>query len=289
MTPVWFKGMHGDTVYKMRAMLWPISLFVSLTSFFSGNVAFGEGAATVGPYLVSVVGQKSQSENLSPELLALIDQLSAPKLLEVSAPNPCVEKSNATQTSNELVSVLDHGQMPGTLIFALSRGQRVEARALAAHSAPTNFSLPNFVSQEFTDFFSKTYAYQISQHKNPVAVVEFFGSLPKRRYKGIGTFTHLTRLRVPATTLANLGKLRLHASKVAEPFEVRFDFQKDIDPSNAKCPQAKAAIQNQIAANEQAAHNLAKLTNIPLNTIRARMKINQKTGDKKGADWWKDL
>jgi hypothetical protein len=281
--------MHGDTVYKMRAMLWLISLFVSLTSFFSSNLAFGASPSAAGPYLVSVVGQKSQIETLSPELLALIDQLSAPKLFEVSAPNPCIDQSNPTQTSNELASVVDHGQMPGTLIFALSRGQRVDARALAAHSAQSDLSLPNFVAQEFTDFYLKAYAYQISRHKNPVAVVEFFGALPKRRYKGIGTFTHLTRLRVPATALADLGNLGLHASKVAKPFEVKFEVQKDIDPSNAQCPQAKVAIQNQIARNEQAAHNLAKLTNIPLNTIRARMKINKKTGDNNGADWWKDL
>jgi hypothetical protein len=274
---------NGSMLLASRTRWW---LFV-LSQLLMAQQPWAQPAAST---VYFVEGQQSHSKSVSLETLRALDSLSTPKIYETGASNPCDQTSNISRPDDKaaesVATSLATAESPQEILFVLSRGGRAEVKSVKTIEMVRNLDLPHFVAQEFSEFYANAQNHSTKAQKKPYAILEFFGRLPKRRYKGLETFTHLTRLRLSPDLAANKGKLKPFESSQTKDFEVVFTTQKALAIRPGDCAEAKHFLQNQSAQQEIAASNLAKLTNRPLTTIRARMNINHKTGDRKGADWW---
>ena len=202
-------------------------------------------------------------------------------------------------------------------VFTLTRKGRVETRNYRTVKLPTGMELPGFLKSrdEFTDFYQAMFARQVDEANQRGVFLEYAWDmdwcdpcaadpLSATELRDLGVFWMNDRPRGNNPGAApDVFVTRLHVRYDADHFPDDLRFQETADRSNfqsryvlrqpwtggGSCAEAARYRQTLVARHEREAQTLASLTGWDLQTVRAKMALDDTPPAGDQPRWWQRL
>lgn len=212
-------------------------------------------------------------------------------------------------------------------VFTLTRTGRVETTNYRTVKLPTDVEIPEFVENEFGDFYRALFDEQVRKEKMRTVFLEYAWDmawcdpcaadpLSQDELEQLGVFwlgneggngdrrfapprptpprpapanVFVTRLHVRYTADTFPDDLRFQDTGDRQNFQGRFVLQRPWKGSPAECSEARRYFEQLIPRQQQRAENLARLTGWELSNIMDKMTVDFPLPDEDDGPWWKRL
>ncbi len=195
-------------------------------------------------------------------------------------------------------------------VYAITRTGRVETTNYRTVKLPSDLNVPEYVKDEFGEFYKAMFAFQTKKEQNKAVFVEYAWDmgwcdpcadepLTTEELRGLGVWwagkggdmgggaqdAYVTRLHVRYDAKSFPEDLVFQATGDRQNFQGRYIMQHPFT-GEMKCPAAEQYRESLFERQKQEAKNLATLTGWEVSDIEKKMKLGAKP---KSKQWYQDL